>query len=410
MKHKITVVVILFFLMPFTITSNPNSSALFQSIKNLFATRGKNRIINGTFLVAHGADGIFNEGFGWADKERKIKNSSKSQYLIGSITKQFTAVAILKLVDQGNIDLHKPISTYLPHHHPIWCGNFQEWANTITIHHLLIHSSGLPEYVRLEGFGDFYKKPRSSKEFITFISDQQLSFEPGSKYEYSGTGYNILGIIIESVTGIDYGSFLAKELFKPLNMKSTYAAHREMLSCVQKIHPELSIGYNLDEQTKELQPGDNVNMTTAFAEASIISNTDDLHAWNLALYAGKIISAKSLELMLTPHLQTNYKNMATGYGVLIYKSPEEFFYKHDGMINGYQSSLLYQPKHKLTIVGLSNALGSNPDELVYKIQDLVNEYLGKQSPGTGKTTLLVAVIAFLIIILFFSMHRRNFFK
>jgi CubicO group peptidase (beta-lactamase class C family) len=325
--------------------------------------------LSGVILVAHEHTILYQKVFGLANKEKDIKNNIHSEFLIASITKQFTAAAILLLVQKGLIQLNHPVSEYLSASHPIWDKKMPTWADTITIHHLLSHSSGLAEYVSLPGFDAFYDKPHTSKELIQFFSDQTVRFSPGNKYEYSGSGYNLLGAIIESVSGKSYGEFLKANFFDPLNLTNIYASHTQLLSDIQKDHPNISIGYNYNPRNNQIEKAGLVNLSTAFSEASIISNVNDLYRWLYALYSGQLISETMLKKMTTPYF-TIEDDLGVGYG--IYSDPNKGnpVYVHTGIINGYEGIALYSPLKKIYVIILSNLQGSNIFSLGYSLIDL----------------------------------------
>ncbi|MGE5196698.1 MAG: serine hydrolase domain-containing protein [Anaerolineae bacterium] len=327
-----------------------------QKLHDILVTTLENSNLNCTALVAVKGKVILSRGFGYASREKKIKNTPHTQFLIGSITKLFTAATILKLVEQGKIQETKPVAAYLPSDDPIWSNQIPEWANQITIHDLLTHSSGLEDYISLPGFDHFYEKLHTTEDLIQFFASYSLKFRPGSKFEYGGAGYNLLGAIIERVSKVSYGQYMAQEFFKPLKMNSTFAPHADFLSQVEKKHPSIASGYVLNPNHLVAPAGD-VNLTTAFAEASMISTVLDLYTWTNALFDHKVISEASLNKMVYPYLETNKENVWVGYGIFIDKTdPHDPIYSHSGRINGYESQWYYQPKRNITVLVLSNEM------------------------------------------------------
>ena len=320
----------------------------------------------GSVEVAREGKSVVSQGFGYADREKKIVNTSETQYLIGSITKVFTAAAILKLVEQGKIQESLPIITYLKSDDPMWSGRVPAWAHEVTIHHLLTHSSGLVDYVTLPGFEEFYQQSHTTKELIQFFAYYPLKFQPGTQFEYSGSGYNLLGAIIERIADQSYGEYLKVEFFEPLGMVSTFAPQTAFLSKIQQEHPLLAKGYRFDKG--ELLPAGEVNMTTAFSEASIISTVKDLLIWTEGLFGGKILSKASLEKMLTPYFETETKDVWVGYGIFIdQENPSIPIYSHTGRINGYDSDWKYEPKNGISVILLSNEMGGSTFQLADKL-------------------------------------------
>jgi CubicO group peptidase (beta-lactamase class C family) len=303
---------------------------------------------NGSALVAKQGKVQLSAGYGYANREKKIENTPKTQFLIASITKVFTAVAILKLQEEGKIQESLPVAVYLPPSDPVWKGNPPPWLQEVTIHHLLTHSSGLPNHEKLPGYSAFDQKPHTSEEFIRFFAPHPLQFKAGTRYQYSGAGYDLLGFIIERVTGLSYGEYLMQTFFKPLGMDSTFAFHTDFLSKIQKDHPLLAVGYG------PLGTAPDINMTTMFAEASIISTTADLYIWTQALFEGKVISPSSLSKMVTPYLEVREK-IWMGEGIFIdLEDPSHPIYYHNGRTDGFESVWMYKPQNQISVILLSN--------------------------------------------------------
>lgn len=338
-----------------------------QTIDDVINNFTHNHPLSGVILVAQDDTITYLKAFGDADRLNNVRNTTNNEFLLASITKQITAVAILLLVDKGLIDLNKPVSTYLNQKNHLWKNKkVPAWADTITVHHLLTHSEGLPDYVSMPEFSHFYSTTHTTAELLQFFAYHPVRFPAGDKYEYSGSGYNVLGAIIEAVSGKSYEQFLKENFFDPINLKHMYAPHTQLLSTFQKEHPNLSKGYNYNPDTKKIEPAGLVNLSTAFSEASIIANITDLYSWLHALYSEKLISTKMLKKMMTDYFIIE-DDMRIGYGV--YKDPNNgaMVYVHTGIINGYESIYLYNPMQKIYVIILSNIKGTNIYPLAYDI-------------------------------------------
>lgn len=344
--------------------SSMQKSSLFDNFLNDYK---KENSLNGVILIAKDQSIMYHRPFGWANKENNCENTINTIFLIGSLTKTFTATAILLLAQQGLLNLDAPISTYLTKENPIWANKMPEWANQVTIHQLLTHSSGLSEYVTLSGFDEFYEKPHSSTELIQFFAQEPLKFMPGSQYSYSGSGYNVLGAVIEAISSQPYNSFLKNNFFLPLDIYNIDAPHNQMLSAIQKNNPDIAIGYTLLD--KSMVPAGDVNLSTAFAEASIVSTAHDLYAWLCALFSNKILYPETISQMTKSYFITN-QGEGIGYGITIDKSLGYETFTHSGRINGYDSIFLYEPTKKITTIILSNLMKSNIYTLAYDLMDL----------------------------------------
>lgn len=303
----------------------------------------ENNKFTGAALVARQGEISVSRGYGYADREKKIKNNPQTQFLISSITKVFTAAAILKLEEERKIQESLPIATYLPSSDPLWAGKPPEWINEVTVHHLLTHSSGLE-------YRDPVSEPETPEEFIRFLVSYPLNFKPGTKYLYSGAGYDILGIIIERVSGQSYAQYLEQTFFKPLGMDSTFCFYTDFLSKTRETHPLMAVGYN-----DKGKPAADINMRTMFAEASIISTTIDLYTWSRAFFSGKVISPASLKKMVTPNLEIGRGKIWMGEGIYIdAKDPSHLVYYHNGRTEGFESVWMYEPNRDITVILLSN--------------------------------------------------------
>jgi CubicO group peptidase (beta-lactamase class C family) len=298
---------------------------------------------NGSALAAAQGEIVLSAGYGYADREKDIKNTPQTQFLISSITKVFTAAAILKLEEEGKLQDSSPVAAYLPPSDRLWAGMPPAWIDEVTIHHLLTHSSGLQ-----------YRDPLSDsltiEEFIRFLASFPLNFKPGTKYLYSGAGYDLLGIIIERVSGQSYGHYLEQAFFKPLGMDSTFCANTGSLSETRKDDRLLAVGYNGTGK-----PAADINMTMMFAEASIISTTIDLYAWSQAFFKGKVISPASLKKMITPNLEIGRGKIWMGEGIYIdAEDPSHLVYYHNGRTDGFESVWMYEPIRDIHVILLSN--------------------------------------------------------
>jgi CubicO group peptidase (beta-lactamase class C family) len=358
-------IVILFFL---RIISMHRVSHCFdlKNVKDIIQKYEQEKLLSGTILIAQKGKIIFLESYGFANIDKKIKNTNNNKFLIASLTKEFTAAAILLLADRKLINIHEKISTYLKPDAAIWGGKMPAWANEITIHQLLSHGAGLPSYISLPGFDEFYEKPQSTAQLIQFIAQAELIFKPGTSYKYTGTSYNILGAIIETVSSKSYGNFLKENFFEPLGLKNIYAPHDAILRQVMQEDPQLSVGYRLNEQTHQLEAVDDVNFSTAFAEASIISTAADLFYWLYALAKGRLISEDALAKMVSSYFSPD-EETGIGYGITIETIKEQKIWVHTGMINGYASINLYAPHQEIAVIILSNVMVSNIFKLGYDL-------------------------------------------
>lgn len=296
---------------------------------------------NGSVLVADGGLVIYKKGFGMANMEWGIPNQPDTKFRLGSITKQFTATLILQLVEQGKIKLDGKLVDYLPDYR-------KDTGAKVTIHNLLSHTSGIPNYTASPGFfANVSRNPFSVADFVKKYASNDLEFEPGTKFNYSNSGYFLLGAIIEKVTGKPFDQVLRENIFDPLGMKNSgYDLHRTILAKRATGYSRTPAGYETAAY---------LDMSIPYAAGSLYSTVEDLFLWDQALYGEKLLSAKSKELMFKPNL-SDY-----GYGFVMTKAtlgPSKIavpVIQHSGGINGFSTRIVRMVAEKRLIVLLDNA-------------------------------------------------------
>jgi CubicO group peptidase (beta-lactamase class C family) len=254
---------------------------------------------NGTVLVAENGKVILKKGYGYADFEWDIENEPDMKFLIGSITKQFTAMLVMQLVQAGNIKLDAPITTYLPEYR-------EDTGDRITIHNLLTHTTGIPNLTNIPGFwSDSIRNRYTMDRLIYGFCAGDLEFEPNTEYRYSNSNYMILGAIIEQVTGETYEQVLQQNILEPLGMENTG------MGDFTSIIPNRATGYARFGSTLVNAP--QIYMPNAYAAGAMYSTVEDLFIWDQALYTDKLLYKKYKKMMFTPFLD-DY-----AYGWAVYK-------------------------------------------------------------------------------------------
>lgn len=308
---------------------------------------------NGSVLVADHGKVIFKKGYGDANKEWNISNTPDTKFRLGSITKQFTATLILQFVEEGKIKLDGKIVEYLPDYP-------KPMGEKITIHHLLTHTSGIPNYTSFPSFQrELSKLPSSPVNFIKVFWNLPLEFEPGSKFNYSNSGYFLLGVILEKVTGRPYARLLDEKIFKTLGMTSSG------YDLSEPVMTKRAAGYQ--RRGGALVNAEFVDMSTPFSAGALYSTVEDLYLWDRALYTDKILSERSKAVMFEPRVPTDPSSGSTdryGYGWFIGKKAvgssgdSVFTISHGGSINGFNSLLARIPQNQGLIVLLNNTGGA----------------------------------------------------
>ncbi|PHN07354.1 serine hydrolase [Flavilitoribacter nigricans] len=310
---------------------------------------------SGSVLVARGDQVLFSKGFGEAAIEYGVPITPTTKFRIGSITKQFTAMAVMKLVEEGKIDLEAPIVDYLADYP-------EEIGKKVSIHHLLTHSSGIPSYT---GMAEIMKHRGSMEEapedFIKNFWDKELEFKPGSEFKYNNSGYYLLGMIIEKVSGVPYDEYLKQNIFDPLGMKNSGFEH------YRDVIPNMAEGYAAVGDYPE--KAGNIVTDMAGAAGALYSTTEDLLRWHRALLEKKIVSEAAYEKIFTPFLN-NY-----GFGWTIEERSGKTVYSHSGGIDGFRSMGILMPEEKLSVIVLANLESANSTRVA---QDMAKMYLGEE--------------------------------
>ncbi len=308
---------------------------------------------SGSVLVAIDGKIILNKGYGMADYEKQIPNTPQTMFKIGSITKQFTAMAIMMLEEHGLLSVNDPITKYIP--------DFKG-GDKITIHHLLSMSSGIGDYL----YSDWGNCNRNYKveDIIQRIKNKPIIFEAGTSFHYSNSNYALLGYIIEQVSGVEYGEFLKKNIFKPLKMENTYYDYKE------DQFKDKAVGYSgiFDIKRKDNTLSNVMDISYPYAAGGLYSTVEDLYKWDQALYTEKLVKKETLKKIFTPNLE-NY-----GYG---WNIPREYknFVCHSGHVSGFISSFQRYMEHKAVVAILMNEEDiSQMDRITKEIVKMAEKY------------------------------------
>lgn len=300
---------------------------------------------NGTVLVAEKGKIIYKKGFGLANREWNIPNQPSTKFRLGSITKQFTSMLILQLIEQGKIDLQGKLSDYLPYYR-------KDTGSQVTVHHLLTHSSGIPSYTNLSiFFTEISRDPCPVQEFVEKYCSSDFEFEPGSKFRYNNSGYFLLGAIIEEITGKTYEEVLKEKIIDPLGLKNTgYDHHNTIL-------PNRATGYSKTFDGYVNSPY--LDMSLPYAAGSLYSTVEDIYVWDQALYTEKLLPEKLKEQLFKNHIS----NYGYGWSIRDKKLPDSEekikSISHGGGINGFNTLIERLVDEKHLIVLMNNTPGAN---------------------------------------------------
>jgi D-alanyl-D-alanine carboxypeptidase len=337
---------LLFFLLAFPSFSGAQSLAYIKNIDSLL-DKSSNCSFNGIIMVTKGADIQYSRMAGFADPVAQTPLTLQHQYVVGSLSKQFTAVLVLREYDAGRLELQVPIRKYLPE-------LTRTWADTVTVHHLLTHTHGI------------------------VAVDKPVAFKPGSQYDYSQIGYHLLARIVERTSGKSFPA-LSRLLFKDCNMQDTY--HPDITK-----YTRLLKGYNRKNGGKPEE--DKGALENYPAAGSFISTAGDLVRWNQCLHGGKLLQPATYTLMCTPQKNAVrqhpvFGKTEYGYGLTVGTFDKQVQLGQTGFSPGFASLNFYYPATQTSVVVLSNVL-CNPEDLKkvfyyhVSVADMVRKTLGKK--------------------------------
>ncbi len=293
------------------------------------------KLFTGSVLVARGDEILLSKGYGEANREWAIPNGSETKFRIASVSKQFTAAAILLLAERGKLSIDDRISSHMPNAPVAW--------KDITIFHLLTHSSGIPDLTLFPNFRDIQALSTTPAKSIAGFRDKPLEFVPGERSRYSSSGYILLGYLIEKISGQTYDRFLQEAIFTPLGMTDT-GIDRNAAVLARR-----ASGYTMTKTG--IEQAEYVHMSLPFAAGALYSTTQDLLRWQRALHGGKLLSPHSLKAMTTV-----YKNdQALGLERTVRAGVEEI--SHGGHIQGFRSFVGHYPESRVDVIILGNLDG-----------------------------------------------------
>jgi CubicO group peptidase (beta-lactamase class C family) len=344
---------ILLFAIIHLFTSNIFAQDKAKKIEQLLSKYNEYGLFNGSALIAENGKVIFKKGYGFANMEWNIRNNTNTKFRLGSISKQFTAFLIVKLAEDGKLKLDVPVTTYLPDYP-------KANGDRITIHNLLTHTSGIPNYTDAP---DFFKEksrnPYTPEEFVKIFDKLPLQFTPGEKFSYSNSGYFLLGYIIEKVSGKTYEQYLQETILTPLKMINTGYDHSDI------ILKDRASGY--EKQGKSILNAPYIDMSIPYAAGSLYSTVEDLYLWDQSLYTNQLLSEKSMNLLFRPYITTG-GNDFYGYGWSVEEASNGSKNKvkvieHGGGINGFNTIISRIPADKNLVVLLNNTGGTVLNEM-----------------------------------------------
>jgi len=308
-----------------------------------------------TIIVVKNGKTLLRKAYGAADIAARTPLTPGTVLRLGSITKQFTAVAILMLADEGKLALNDPVTRFFP--------DYPTGGKVITIEHLLTHTSGIVSYTGKPDYEARMTKNLSVAQMIDSFKNDPLEFEPGTQFHYNNSGYFLLGAIIEKVSGLSYPRFMETRIFTPLGMKDTAYEGFERSTAPR------AKGYSA--KGTAFEPATPLSMSQPYAAGSLVSTVGDLARWDAAISAGKLIKPASWKLAFTPYQLTPEKSTGYGYGWGVRTIQGVQAIDHGGGINGFSTFALRLPRQKIFVAVLANRDSGGVD-----VEDLAKSAAG----------------------------------
>ncbi|MCM3172887.1 serine hydrolase domain-containing protein [Paenibacillus sp. MER 99-2] len=325
------------------------STALYDYLENKF----QKEEFSGSVLVTKNNEKIFSAGVGLANREHLIKCTPETKFRIGSITKQFTSMAIMMLLEQRFLNERDKLIKFFPNY---------IFGESVTIHHLLTHTSGIPNITQLQDFNKLMTEFTPLNLTTELIMKLPLDFQPGSQFRYSNSGYLLLAQLIQVVTGQTYAEFLTKNIFCPLLMNSTGSDnYREIIS-------QRASGYEMDN-TRGFVNSAFIDMSIATGGGDLLSTTEDLYKWDRSLYFNKLVTSDGMQRLFTDY------GFGYGYGwfikdELINKRPSKSVF-HGGGIVGFKNKITRYLDDQVSIIVLNNLSTTDVDDISNNITNLI---------------------------------------
>ena len=302
----------------------------------------------GAVLVARDGEVLLDRGYGFANREWSVPNDGDTKFRLGSVTKQFTAVAIMLLNERGLVDLDAPVKTYLPDAPDAWDG--------VTVRHLLTHTAGVPNFTDFDDYGASKTLPATMDSLIGRFRDRPLDFQPGEGWSYSNSGYIVLTAIVEKASGKSYADFVAETLFQPLGMAdSGYDSHAAVL-------PRRASGYA--PTARGIVNADYIDMSIPQGAGALYSTTRDLLKWEQGLFGGRLLTPASLALLTTP-VRNQY-----AFGLAVTQAGGNTTIAHSGGIEGFNTHMAWDPDRRMTVIVLGNLNGPGSDQVAGSLMAL----------------------------------------
>lgn len=331
MKRYVTLVNVFFLVAVLCLHYTVMAQSPVPEMEKLMAMYAEQKWFSGSVLVVQKGKVLLSKGYGMANYELDVPNTPQTKFRLGSVSKQFTAVAILQLQERGLLNVHDALSKFIPDY---------PHGDSITVHQLLNHTSGVADFTSMMGYKASMRNATTLEETMDRFKKEPLDFTPGTEYSYSNSNYVLLSYIIEKVSGETYAHYIRTHIFEPLGMKdSGYDNADDLIK-------NRASGYRTEGD--DFANASFIDMMIPAGAGGLYSTTEDMYKWDRALYTEKVLKKQSLDAMFTPGLD-HY-----GYGWAILDKPRKMI-THSGGINGFVSNIARFPDDDVCIIVLGNS-------------------------------------------------------
>lgn len=339
--------------------SESKTQKVSHKLDSLLKRINKRHDFHGSILVAKNGKILYDNHIGYADFRKKELLNKASVFQLASVSKQFTAAAIMLLYERNQIKLTDTVNNYFP--------NFP--YDDVTIKNLLNHTSGLPKYFWVAEHKWKQEKAPTNSEMMTLLasSNVQRFFKPGRNFDYSNTGYFVLASIVEKVSGTSFSSFLKENIFDPLDMNDSFVYSFEN----DNIKTNQLAGYRIYRGWRHLKINSTVN-DAIVGDKNVYATSEDLFKWTLGLNSGKLLSKESLDLMYTKGETVYGRKIPYGFGFRIGSKEQKTIYHH-GKWNGFSTGLTQYPEDDLVVIILEHTGYNAMTSLNKKVKKIVAE-------------------------------------
>lgn len=304
-----------------------------ERVRDYLAPLLRTNNFSGVVLVARDDEILFQEGYGLANVEQQAPNGPGTVFHIASVSKPITAAAVMLLAEQGKLDLHAPLNTVLPGYPN---------GERLSIHHLLTHTSGIPNINDFDEYAQIQRRPHTPAELVALFKDRPLEFAPGERYSYSNSNYNLLALIIETASGTDFGRFLKQSIFDPLALRRTGHPRSDA-----EIVPGLADGY-APSGSIGLERAAYLDWSVKIGNGSLYSDAEGVMRFMRGVHAGRLLRPASLAASFTPHTPN------VGYGWFLTRANGRELHHINGRSPGWAAQADYYVDEGVTVVVLSN--------------------------------------------------------